>query len=132
MIDKGAFDFTKTEGDLLVLSFLTKNNNDAEAAKKELKEYWGDDFDYYYDLYLVEEVFAGKYHGEGENLTNEIKEYAKQMDKSSNTERNGCVVVDERLAEILQMVMDKYTFENVDDSWLKLCYYYDYIGPNAK
>ena len=20
---------------------------------------------------------------------------------------------------------DKYTFENVDDSWLKLCYYYD-------
>ena len=132
MIDKGAFDFTKTEGDLLVLSFLTKNNNDKEAAKKELKEYWGDDYDYYYELYLVDEVFAGKYHGEGEDLTNEIKEYAKQIDKSSNTERNGCVVVTERLAEILQMVMDKYTFENVDNSWLKICYYYDYIGPNAE
>ena len=72
---------TKTEGDLLVLSFLTKNNNDKEAAKKELKEYWGDDYDYYYELYLVDEVFAGKYHGEGEDLTNEIKEYAKQIDK---------------------------------------------------
>ena len=132
MIDKGAFDFTKTEGDLLVLSFLTKNNNDVEATKKDLKEYWGDDYDYYYDLYLVNEVIAGKYHGEGEDLTNEIKEYAKQIDKSSNTERNGCVVVTERLAEILQMVMDKYTFENVDNSWLKICYYYDYIGPNAQ
>ena len=33
------------------------------------------------------------------------------------------------LAEILQMVMDKYTFENVDHAWIKLCYYYDYLGP---
>lgn len=132
MIDKGAFDFSKTEGDLLVLSFLTKNNNDVDAAKKELKEYWGDDYDYYYDLYLVDEVFAGKYHGEGEDLTSEIKEFAKQIDKSGNTERNGCVVVTERLAEILQLVMEKYTFENVDFAWLKLCYYYDYIGPKAK
>ena len=132
MINKGAFDFSKTEGDLLVLSFLTQNNNDKEAAKNALKEYWGDDYDYYYELYMVDEVFAGKYHGEGEDLTNEIKEYAKQLDNSSNTERNGCVVVTERLAEILQMVMDKYTFENVDNSWLKLCYYYDYIGPNAE
>ena len=132
MIDKGAFDFSKTEGDLLVLSFLTKNNNDVDAAKKELKEYWGDDYDYYYDLYLVDEVFAGKYHGEGQDLTNEIKEFAKQIDKSGNTERNGCVVVTERLAEILQMVMEKYTFEDVDFAWLKLCYYYDYIGPKAQ
>ena len=132
MINKGAFDFTKTEGDLLVLSFLTKNNNDIDAAKKELKEYWGDDYDYYYEHYLVDEVFAGKYHGEGQDLTNEIKEYAKKIDKSSNTERNGCVVVDKRLAEILQMVMEKYTFENVDHAWLKLCYYYDYIGPKAQ
>ena len=42
----------------------------------------------------------------------------------------GCVVVDEHLAEILQKIMDKYTFENVDDSWIKMCYYYNYLGPN--
>jgi len=37
----------------------------------------------------------------------------------------------ERLAEILQMLMDKYTFEDVDNSWLKLCYYYDDIKANS-
>jgi hypothetical protein len=46
-------------------------------------------------------------------------------------ERQGCVAVDARLAEILQLLMDKYTFENVDHSWVKLCYYYDYLGPEA-
>ena len=35
---------------------------------------------------------------------------------------------DNRL-ENLQMLMDKYTFSGVDHSWTKLCYYYDYIGP---
>ena len=132
MINKGAFDFSKTEEDLLVLSFYEKNNKNAEATKKALKEYWGDEYDQNYKTYLVEDVLAGKYHGQGKDLTNEIKEYAKKIDKSGNTERNGCVVVDKRLAEILQMVMDKYTFENVDNAWLKLCYYYDYIGPKAQ
>ena len=35
------------------------------------------------------------------------------------------------LAEILQKLMDKYTFEDVDNSWLKICYYYDHLGPNG-
>ena len=34
---------------------------------------------------------------------------------------------DERV-DILQKLMDKYTFAGVDQSWLKLCYYYDYLG----
>ena len=46
-------------------------------------------------------------------------------------ERNGCVAVDERLAELLQLLMDKYTFKGVENSWLKLCYYYDYLGANS-
>jgi hypothetical protein len=53
------------------------------------------------------------------------------MYSGSAKEREGCVPVDARLAEILQMLMDKYTFENVDNSWIKLCYYYDYLGPNG-
>ena len=39
----------------------------------------------------------------------------------------GCVAVDARLAEILQLLMDKYTFEGVENSWLKLCYYEQYF-----
>ena len=79
-----------------------------------------------------EQETVERFYEEIIKVTNEIKEYAKKVDKSSNTERNGCVVVDKRLAEILQMVMEKYTFQNVDYAWLKLCYYYDYIGPKAK
>ena len=41
---------------------------------------------------------------------------------------NGCMIVTVELAELLQMLMDKYTFEDVDQSWLKLCYYYDHLG----
>ena len=26
---------------------------------------------------------------------------------------------------------EKYTFQNVDNSWTKLCYYYDYLGPEG-
>ena len=74
-------------------------------------------------------MLEGRYHGTGPDLTNEIKAYVDKIDKSANTERNGCVVVDERLAEILQYLMDKYTFEDVENSWLKVCYYYDYLGP---
>ena len=44
------------------------------------------------------------------------------------TTPTGCVVVTKELAEILQKLMDKYTFENVDNSWIKLCYYYDHMG----
>lgn len=131
MIDKGGFDFSKTEEDAFVLSFLEKNNFDIEATDAELKEYWGDEYEAYAEIYLLEEVYAGRYHGTGEDLTAEMRTYLSSMDKSGNKEREGCVVVTERLAEILQLVMDKYTFENVDDSWLKLCYYYDYVGPKT-
>jgi lipid A disaccharide synthetase len=41
--------------------------------------------------------------------------------------RIGCVAVDAELANILQQLMDKYTFEGVENSWLKLCYYEQYF-----
>ena len=31
----------------------------------------------------------------------------------------------ERRNEILQQLMDKFTFQGVEQSWLKVCYYYD-------
>ena len=66
-----------------------------------------------------------------DKLTEEIKAYLDDIITTGGEEVRGCVVVTERLAEILQLLMDKYTFQNVDHSWTKLCYYYDYLGPNG-
>ncbi len=131
MIDKGAFDFSKTELDLYVLGYLNKNNGDEAAAIAELKEVWGEEYDAYYAEYQVEDVLAGRYHGTGKDLTAEITTYLNSIIKSGSKEAQGCVLVTERLAEILQLLMDKYTFENIDNSWTKLCYYYDHLGPNS-
>ena len=131
MIDKGAFDFSKDEYDMQVLGYLNKNDGDQEKAKEDMKKAWGEDYEYYYEEYKVDDVLAGKYHGKGEDYTEEIKTYLDDIITTGAEETRGCVVVTERLAELLQMVMDKYTFENVDHSWTKLCYYYDYLGPNG-
>ena len=130
MIEQGAFDFSKTEDDSFIVHQLKLHDNDVEATKEYLKEYWGEDYETYYEEYQCDDIFAGRFHGDGEDLTEEIKTYLSQMD-TSGTEKDGCVVVTERLAEILQMLMDKFTFEDVDNSWLKLCYYYDHIGPES-
>ena len=127
MIDMGGFDFSKSETDGEILSYLKKNDNDEEKTKKYLKELWGEDYDANAEIYQIDDIFAGRYHGDGPDLTAEIRTYVSKIDKS-NTERKGCVVVDKRLAEILQLLMDKYTFEDVENSWIKVCYYYDYLG----
>lgn len=129
MIDMGGFDFSKTENDMYVLSVLEAQNNDKDAAISYLKDTWGEDYEAYAKEYQLEDVFAGRYHGAGEDYTEAIKAFTSKIDKSGNTERNGCVVATKELTDILQLLMDKYTFEDVDNSWTKLCYYYDYLGP---
>lgn len=57
---------------------------------------------------------------EGYNAT--LGEYIEAGD-----ERIGCVIVTEEVAEMLQLLMDKYTFKNVENSWRKLCYYTQYF-----
>ena len=131
MIDMGGFDFSKTEEDLYVLGVMAKCNNDPDATRKYLKDLWGEDYDGNAKNYQLEDVLAGKYHGKGEDLTDEISKYLSKMYSGSKKERVGCVEVDKELADILQKLMDKYTFADVDHSWTKLCYYYDYLGPNG-
>ncbi len=128
MIEMGGFDFGKSETDGEILAYMKQNDNDADKTKAYLKKLWGEEYDANAKLYQIDDIFEGRYHGDGEDLTEEIRTYVSKIDKS-NTERNGCVVVDERLAEILQMLMTKYTFEDVENAWLKVCYYYDYLGP---
>ena len=131
MIDLGGFDFSKTEDDLYILSFMKKFDYDVDATDAYLREQWGDEYDAYAELYQLEDVYEGIYHGNGEDLTEEVRAYLDDIITSGAEELRGCVVVTERLAEILQLVMDKYTFENVDDAWTKVCYYYQYLGPEA-
>lgn len=131
MIEMGGFDFSKTEEDLYVLGMMAKHNNDIEATKTYLMNAWGDDYEANAAHYQIEDVFDGKYHGKGEDLTAQISKYLSKMYSGSAKERVGCVEVDAELAELLQKLMDKYTFAGVDHSWTKLCYYYDYLGPNG-
>ena len=124
LIDKGAFDFSKDESDMYILAFMADHDNDPEATDAYLRELWGADYDAYAEVYRLKDVYAGKYHGEGEDLTEEVRAYIAKIEKAP-VERAGCVAVDERLAEILQLLMDKFTFKGVEQSWLKVCYYYD-------
>jgi hypothetical protein len=66
---------------------------------------------------------------DGEDLTDDIQEYVSKMITTGAPELEGCVLVDAKLATILQALMDKYTFEGVKNSWTKLCYYYKSIAP---
>lgn len=131
LIDKGGFDFSKTENDQYVITALEINGGDKEKTLQYLKEQWATDYETYYEEYKVEDVFAGIYHGEGEDYTDDIKPYLSKMINDGHEERKGCVEVDEKLAQILQKLMDKFTFEDVDNSWIKLCYYYDHMGPQG-
>lgn len=141
MIDMGGFDFSKSEDDLYILAIMAKYDNDVEATRQYLKDFWGDDYAANAQEYMLEEVFKGQYHGymldaEGNKLpgvdyTEAISKYLAKMYNGTAKERVGCVAVDAELAQILQHLMDKYTFEGVEHSWKKMCYYYDYLGPNA-
>ncbi len=64
------------------------------------------------------------------DYTSLIEEYYGMIHNSDTeyVERQGCVAVTKELADALQMLMDKFTFEGVEHSWTKLCYYYEYLG----
>ncbi len=144
MIALGSFNFAMTEGDQYILTYIAQFYKDLgidadarpadhrEALITKFKELWGDSYTEYASIYEIEDVIAGIYHGEGEDLTALAQKYANDASKvNSPAERVGCVAVNEELAELLQILMDKYTFEGVDTSWRKLCYYYQYFGPQA-
>lgn len=128
LIEKGYFDFTKNAHDQEVLTYLKNNNYDVEATREYLKRMWGRDYDEYAELYQLEEIFLGIYHGKGEDLTDEIKAFMDAMETDETLVTYGCVEVTEELARLLQALMDKFTFPDVEYSWRKLCYYFDYMG----
>ena len=131
IIDLGGFDFSKTENDMYVLGILEKYDGDVDAADDYLKGLWGVDYEANAAEYQLDNVFAGIYHGRGEDYTDDIRAYLDDIIDDGHEERKGCVLVTEELAALLQLLVDKYTFAGVDHSWTKLCYYYDHIGPEG-
>ena len=127
MIELQGFNFALSETDHEVLYYMEKYG---DSCEEKLREIWGDSFEENAEIYAIYDVMNGVYHGSGEDLTDEIEAYLDKMIEKNdkNPELEGCVAVDAELAELLQKIMDKYTFEGVDNSWTKLCYYYDHLG----
>ncbi len=128
LIEMGAFDFSKTEEDDEILFYMAQNNNDVDATRAFLQEYWGVEYEARAEAYMLEEIFAGKFHGKGEDKTAEMRALLDQIIYEEGALHDGCVLVTEEVAALLQMLMDKFIFEDVENSWIKLCYYYDYMG----
>lgn len=128
IIEKGGFDFSKTEYDQYIISILEKYDGDVQAAEDYLRAYWAEDFEANAESYQLGDVFAGRYHGKGEDYTDDIEAFLDDVITSGPEELRGCVPVTQELAELLQKLVDKYTFGGVDHSWTKLCYYYDHLG----
>ena len=131
-----AFNFEITENDHNGLIYLVNYPTD-----DALRAYWGDDYDDNYSLYMLDDLKSLEFHGRGQNYTELAVKYVSKMitatenpmDPDSEiteypTELLGCVEVNKELAGLLQVLMDKYTFEGVENSWVKLCYYYETIG----
>lgn len=64
----------------------------------------------------------------GSDETSTIKQYLAQMDTDVNSVTYGTVKVNLGLMGLLQKLMDKYTFKDVADSWLKVCYFKVTLG----
>ena len=125
MIGLSGFNFAVNETDQMVLGKLEEYNGDVNACREYYKTLWGDEYAEWEAIYKLEEVLEGTYHGGGEDKTEAITAYlSKMIESDTNPELVGCVPVDSELANILQMLMDKYSFKGVRNSWTKLCYYY--------
>ena len=126
MIELGGFNFSYSETDQQVIAILQEYNGDVDACREYYQKLWGDAYAEYAEIWKLEEVLAGIYHGDGADFTADIQAFiAKKIPASDDApELTGCVAVDAELATLLQALMDKYTFNGVPNSWTKLCYYY--------
>ncbi|MBR7116418.1 MAG: redoxin domain-containing protein [Clostridia bacterium] len=134
MITAEAFNFAMSENDHLAKIYLS------EYTDAELRALWGEEYDANYAFYKLADVKNGKYSGRGTDETATAQKYADMIidDKTvingepAPSDLYGCVKVNKELATLLQKLMDKYTFEGVENSWVKLCYYYESLEAGWK
>ena len=91
-------------------------------------------FNYFWNYYKMDDVIEGIYHGKVTDYTDEMLAYVAKMenDVDNNPERQGCVAVTRELAEILDTLIAREVFEDVQNGWLKFCYYYNILGETAE
>ena len=96
-----------------------------EKEDEWLHIYFGDEYDEKWEFYQMDDVKNGIYHGQAKDYTADMLAYvAILLDEVDHPERQGCIAVDAELAMMLQLLMDRETFEGVENSWVKLAYYY--------
>lgn len=75
----------------------------------------------------------------------EIKDYTAKMQEYIDTKMivadgepgseaslsAGCIAVDKDMAVMLQYLVDAHSFRGVPNAWTKLCYYFEYLGPQS-
>ena len=130
MLERGGFNFSMSAYDQQVLAKLEELDGDVNACREYYKTLWGDSYAEYAAEWQLEAILAGDKHGSGIDLTEAASAYLDDLLTADDApELEGCVAVDATLAQLLQKLMDKYTFSGVDHSWTKLCYYYKTLGP---
>lgn len=71
----------------------------------------------------------------GQDYTEVMKGYLNGdtiiLNSTETPELNGCVPVTEELAEILQLLVDAYSFDGVENAWTKMCCFYQHLGPDV-
>ncbi len=146
-------DYSKTDKDVTILKYY---NTDPDNYKEDLKDLWGDEYDETY----VDETIAGNYHGSildyAKGQTTAGVDYTAQMQKylpvcqnpdapedeqiwifpegvedDPESELYGCMVINLELAEILQHLVDKYSYSGVPNAWSKLCVYFEQINADT-
>ena len=123
IISMGGFDFSLSTTDEEVLYYLRMHNGDQEATLQFIRN-----LPYEYDWDQVMEVFAGIYHGFGKDETETVKAYLNKMITGGAPELEGCVPVDAQLMRLLQSLVDKYSFDGVENAWQKMCVYYNLLA----
>ena len=130
LIESNGFNFGWTATDHEAYVYF-KNYYEKDGYEA-LEKLWKGDFEANWELYQMDDIINGIYHGRGPDLTEEARKYLDKIEDGTDgvsdeiiyPERQGCVPVDARLAELLQALMDKFSFAGIDHSWTKLCYYY--------
>ena len=131
LIEQNAFNMFMTETDKE--AYVYRMEYYEKGGVKALKDLWGEEFDAKWEIYQMDDIIQNppKFHGKGPDYTEQMREYLSKLETGkdengeyTSVERQGCVAVDAKLAVMLQALMDKFTFEGVENSWTKLCYYY--------
>lgn len=135
--DKTAFDMTKndfgediidSEGYLIEWGYRTDANGNAIADE---------DGNYIRESHYVLDANGQKVKAD----TTLYKDWTAIVQEWYNTDliqstdekygsANGCLAVTEEVKTLLELLMNKYSFKDVEGSWLKLCYYYKYYGAS--